>query len=480
MTMSVIVVRDAEVDGQIVDVAWSDGVVVGVQARRSFAAVSVSQVIDGDGGALIPGLHDHHLHLLALGAARQSVHVGPPDVVDPSAFGRVLSAASDSAVDGWVRAVGYHQCVAGDLDAAALDRLVPSGRNVAIRVQHRSGQLWVLNQRAVTLSRLAELDLNGVERDATGTPTGRVFGLDHELRSRIPVASPDLLALGRELASYGITSVTDLTPTTSETEVEWLAGQVDNAGFPLRVTVTGGLSLDPAAGQALERGPVKFLLPGHGVPDLDALEDGLHVAHQSGRPVAVHCVTRADLAIAMSAWRAAGAVRGDRIEHGAVIPDDLIDEIADLGLTVVTQPNFVGERGDQYRVDVDFDDQPHLWRCRSLIDRGVSVAAGTDAPFGHPDPWRAIRAAIERTTPFGHPLGPHERLDPKRALALFLGSAHSPAVPRCVAAGETTDLCLLNEPLQSALDKPSSDLVRLTVSRCGVVPAGFAGLRHSR
>lgn len=470
-------VRDAEVDGRIVDVTWRDGMVVRVVARRSSAVSSGAHVIDAGGGALIPGLHDHHVHLLALAAARESLQVGPPEVLGRSEFQRALGAACAGAGtgSGWVRAVGYHESVAGDLDAAKLDDLVPAGRDVAIRIQHRSGQLWVLNRRAVVLSGLAELDVEGVERDATGTPTGRVFGLDHELRGRLPAATPDLATLGRELASYGVTGVTDLTPTNSSADVELLAEQVGRDGFPVRVTITGGPELDIAAGLELERGPVKWLPADLRVPDLDALADGFRSAHRSGRSVAVHCVTRVGLVVALSAWRAAGAVRGDRIEHGAVIPDDLIDEIATLGLMVVTQPNFVAERGDRYLADVDPDDQPHLWRCRSLVDRGVSVVGGTDAPFGHPDPWRAVRAAMERTTEAGRPLGVHERLDAEPALGLFLGSARTPAEPRRVVAGETTDLCLLDRPLRSMLVEPTADAVRLTIGRCGVVPAGSGG-----
>jgi predicted amidohydrolase YtcJ len=184
--------------------------------------------------------------------------------------------------------------------------------------------------------------------------------------------------------------------------------------------------------------------------------------------VAVHCVTRVGLVIAIAAWRASGVSPGDRIEHGAVIPSELIDELRDLGVAVVTQPNFVAERGDAYLTDVEADDQPHLWRCGSLIERGIGVAAGTDAPFGHPDPWRAIAAAVERRTSGGAPLGPDEAVAPRRALALFLGSADDPTVPRAVRPGVVTGLCLLDRPLSDVLASPGSDAVRATIGRAGV------------
>ena len=69
-------------------------------------------------------------------------------------------------------------------------------------------------------------------------------------------------------------------------------------------------------------------------------------AHAAGRPVAVHCVTRVQLVLTLAALDAAGRLPGDRIEHGAVIPAESLPDLR--GLTVVTQPHFVAERGEQY------------------------------------------------------------------------------------------------------------------------------------
>jgi predicted amidohydrolase YtcJ len=86
------------------------------------------------------------------------------------------------------------------------------------------------------------------------------------------------------------------------------------------------------------------------------------------------------------------------------------------------------------------------------------VAFGTDAPFGDPDPWRAVAAAVERE------LGEAERVDPATALDRFLSPPLEPGCgPRRVRPGERADLCLLHEPLAEALRKPSADLVAVAV-----------------
>jgi predicted amidohydrolase YtcJ len=312
-----------------------------------------------------------------------------------------------------------------------------------VRVQHRSGALWVLNTAA--LQRL------GLDND-----TGQLFGADALVRERMDATDPlDLAAVGRRLASYGVTGITDATPFSDMGGPELLAG----ADLPQRLVLTGAPTLDIASGpETVVWGPAKVVLADHDLPTLDTVVEQFCAARARGRAVAVHSVTAASLVLALAAWDEVGARSGDRIEHGAVIPADLIDRVATMDLTVVTQPNFVVEREEQYRTEVDPADRDSLYRCRTLLDAGVAVAFGTDAPFGDANPWRAIAAATDRS------LGPSERVDAVTALGRFLTPALDPGgAPRRVRPGEPADLCLLHEPLNDAVREPSADLVAATV-----------------
>jgi predicted amidohydrolase YtcJ len=447
--------RRVQVGGAVVDVRIADGVVAEVAPAIAFPGDA--EVVDGGGGALLPGLHDHHLHLLAMAAARRSVRVGPPEVHDRHGLVAALRVADAALPPGaWLRAVGYHESVAGPLDRAGLDEVVPVR---PLRVQHRSGALWVLNTAA----------LRAAGEDAEGD--GRLFGADARLRGRRPPEEPpDLAAIGTELASYGVTGVTDATPVGRRDDLEVLADARARGDLPQHVQVTGGPALagfEVPAG--LRRGPVKVLLADHQLPALDDVVAWVQDAHAHGRPVAVHCVTREALVLALAAEETAGARPGDRVEHGAVVDGALARQVSALGLTVVTQPGFVAERGDRYLVEVEPADRPHLWPCRSLLDAGVAVAAGTDAPFGHPDPWRAVAAATTRRTAAGVPLGAEEAVDARTALALLLGDLADPGgPPRRVQPGAPADLCLLDVPLDDALAHPAADHVAMTV-QAGVV-----------
>jgi len=410
--------------------------------------------IDANGCALLPGLHDHHVHLLALAAARASVRAGPPWVRTAAELRTALREADASAPpDAWLRCVGYHESVAGDLDRWAVDRLLP---HRPVRIQHRTGALWVVNSLAATRLRLEECDLAAVERDSDGRPTGRVWRMDAWLAGRVPGAPPDLAVVSAEAACLGVTGFTDATPGATETDLQSLAGALADGTIAQRVHCMAPPEVSLPACQKLGLGPAKILLDDDALPPLHELSDRMRHAHAAGRPVAVHCVTRVQLVLTLAALDAAGRLPGDRIEHGAVIRAETLPDLR--GLTVVSQPHFVGERGEQYASDVAPEDLPDLWRLRSLRAAGVAVAAGSDAPFGGADPWHVMRSATARP----ENLGPGEAIGPAAAIGLFLGEPSAPGTPRRVAPGRLADLVLLRCPPREAALSLASDRVAAT------------------
>jgi predicted amidohydrolase YtcJ len=325
--------------------------------------------------------------------------------------------------------------------------------------------MWVLNSSAIDRLRLDEgVHAPGVARDATGRATGRLLRLDGWLRDRMgPRATPDLGSVGRKLASFGVTGVTDATVSNAASELAELEAAVERGALRQRVVVMGGDDLPQPTHPLVSRGARQVMLAESRLPPFGDLVTVVQHAHRKARPVAVHCVTRAELVFAVEAFREAGARDGDRIEHGAVLPPELLELVAALPLRVVTQPNFVFERGDAYLTDVEPADRPWLYRARGLCAAGIPLAAGTDAPFGAPDPWAAMHAAVERRTADGQSLGAEESLTPEQALALFTTSAHAPGAPPLpLAAGEAADLCLLDRPWSEARSALSSAHVRAT------------------
>jgi predicted amidohydrolase YtcJ len=411
-------------------------------------------VVTGRGGALLPGLHDHHLHLMSLAARARSVPCGPPDTVDRAGLGRALRAAARRQGPGqWVRGYGYDDTILGPLDAGQLDELLGEARRTPVRIQHRSGHQWVLNTAAV-----AALGPKGPDRSADGVYTD----LDGLLRPHWPASDPPSLAgVGRRLAGFGVTGVTDATVGNGGDELSLVASEQARGHLPQRVLMLGDRMSGPT-GPRLRIGAHKIVLGESSLPSLDDLVGEITAA--GARGVAVHCVSRESLVLAAVALGQAGG-GPHRIEHASVAPPEVVDQLASLPVTVVTQPGFVGEHGDRYRREVEARDRQWLYPLRAWIRAGVPVAGSTDAPFGDADPWRAMRAAVTRRTAGGAVLGCRERLGPEEALALFLAPLERPGgTPRSVEAGARADLCLLEVPWRDARHHLDRQLVRATAA----------------
>jgi predicted amidohydrolase YtcJ len=431
----VLLIRGAEVEGRAVDVR--------VRGERVAAIGDLSpergeRVIEARGGALLPGLHDHHVHLLSLAAAATSVRCGPPEVRDLDGLARALRTAAGKEV----RGIGYHESVAGVLDRSTVDGLVADR---PVRIQHRGGALWTLNTRALT-------DLGLLEQ----YPDGRLWRADSVLRDAVgPQEPPDLAVVGRRLASLGITGVTDATPNLPDDTVALLA----RGTLPQRLQLLGA----PAGAQLpdwVTVGPRKILPPDHEPPDWAALHHEVSRAHAGGRPVAIHAVTRESLVLALAVLAEVGTMPGDRIEHAALVGQDMFPLLAKVGPVVVTQPGFIAERGAEYRRDIPESEHADLYRYASLLDAGVKVVASSDAPFADEDPWRTMAAAATRT------LAPAERVTPRRVLDGYLTPLSDPGgLARRVRVGASADLCLLQVPLDAALSGLDAQLVRATVCR---------------
>lgn len=329
--------------------------------------------------------------------------------------------------------------MAGDLTSAVLDRLAPRHR---VRVQHQTGALWVLNRLA--LESLGESgDPPGLERDS-----GRLWRGDAWLRGRIGAEPPPLAPIGARLAAYGVTALTDASVTTDASAAAILAAAHRAGGLPQRLMLMSGAPLAAPADGAFAVGPLKVLLDDHSLPDFDDFTGRIAAARDQGRAVAVHCVTAAELALSLAVFQAAGARVGDRIEHGGVIPADAIAVLRRPGLAVVTQPAFVHERGDRYAAEVDRADRSDLYRCRSLLDAGVPVAASSDAPThrptrgrGSPPPSTAPARAVwssgrtNASTPLGRCRSTSTTPPPRVAPGAASPSAPTPTsvswTPRC-------------------------------------------------
>lgn len=466
------------------DVRISNGYVAEVAPHLS--PRPTDQVTHAHGAALIPGLHDHHLHLFALAASRSSVDCSAATTLGE--LGELLRAALPG-VDGSVRATGYSDARVGALDRHMLDRI---GGHRPIRVQHRSGALWILNSSALRALGVLRAHNRGtaphpsLELDSSGYPTGRVWRGDSWLRQAGASRPPLLGQLGQELARLGITGVTDASPDLDAPALAALAAARRSGDLPQRLQLLGRLegrcfinsgssipSPDSEPVSPYHVGPRKIVLTDHQLPSYDELVAEVLSARREGRTVAVHSVTLDSLVLLLAVFTSVPSIPGDRIEHAAVIPQAFLFDLSELGVTVVTQPGFIAHRGDELGNDLGESRDTDLYRVGSLIRSGIPLALSSDAPYGPLSPWEVMHAAHHRRTPAGHTIGvwgdpetthADETIDPDQALARYLAPLATPgAIPRTISPGAEADVVLLQVSLAQALAQLPRNPVRATM-----------------
>jgi predicted amidohydrolase YtcJ len=117
---------------------------------------------------------------------------------------------------------------------------------------------------------------------------------------------------------------------------------------------------------------------------------------------------------------------------------DDVRRIAELGLRASVQPAHLLD-------DRDLTDL--IWpgrsdRCfafRWMLDDGVRLVLGSDAPVSSLDPWLAIAAAVHRSSDDREPWHPEQALTPAEALAASVDEQPT------VGVGSRGDLVLLDQ-----------------------------------
>ncbi len=423
---------------------------------------------DAQGRWAIPGLWDTHVHLAQWTARRDRLDLA--GTVSPA---DALARVSDwlGSHPGPLVGRGHRTGLwAEQPTVAALDAIAPDAPVVLIAGD--AHHAW-LNSRA--LSALGLPDRDGVVAENEW----------YEAYTRIetvlePDVSPD--AYRRTLdqaAALGITGVIDLER--GQTAADW-----EPRDSPIRVRVASyadGLDDVIAAGlrsgdvlpgspDLVTMGPLKIISDGSlntrtawcceeyvdgsgaGAPnqttaELTALLDR---AHAHGLEVATHAIGDLALREALTAYDATGAAGS--IEHAQLVRRDALPVMARLGLRASVQPAHLLD--DRDLTELCWPDRAE--RCfafRWMVDAGVEVVLGSDAPVSPLDPWLAISAAVYRSADDRPPWHPEQALTVREALAASVdgqGSVHS---------GMPADLVLLDADPLAATDDPAEQAARL-------------------
>ncbi|NKX54255.1 amidohydrolase [Arthrobacter mobilis] len=200
-----------------VNVAVAGGAVLAVGGQDVLALVGPgTRVIDAEGGALLPGINDAHLHFIASAMTRFGyLDVGASAASSWQEVAGILAAVAPGR-DGWIRAHGWDEVVLGPGGAEVLLELRP---DTPVVVFDQTGHQLLANRTALEaagIGRAPAAPAGGViGRTASGEPSGLFVDAAMEMITAAlpPVPREDLrsaaLKFQRLLHAQGITSLTE-------------------------------------------------------------------------------------------------------------------------------------------------------------------------------------------------------------------------------------------------------------------------------
>lgn len=438
-------IHTADDDREMVEmVAVRDGIIVfaGAQADLPDGLITeATSTIDLDGAAMYPGFTDAHVHVMGLGARERLLNLeGTSSIADLQA--RVTEAAAglpEGAVlegRGWIETHWPEDRFPTRQD---LDEVAP---DIAVFLTRADGHALVANSLALERAGITADSVapegGDILRDEDGEPTGmlidtamfpvRELGGTFEGEDRANVYMEGAWSAAR----YGWTGAHDMSvPWADVAMIEGLSEDL-----PLRVYISanpdafGPLSRDGyviSDNRRVIARAIKLYMDGalgsRGAALLEPYSDdpansglmlsredetlsGMVTALQEGIQLNVHAigdrgnqllldwieealaaVPVEDRAVADPRWRD---------EHTQIVDPADIPRFAELGVIPSMQPSHA--IGDLFfapdRLGEDRLDGAYAWRA--LIDSGVIIAGGSDAPVERGDPRIEFYAAVAR------------------------------------------------------------------------------------
>lgn len=182
-----------------------------------------------------------------------------------------------------------------------------------------------------------------------------------------------------------------------------------------------------------------------GVRNVDDADLGrlLARAGELGLDATIHAIGDAAVTAAIDAFERAGR-RGGRIEHAQLVAGVDIPRMARLGIVASIQPEHALD-DRELTAALWADRSRDAFRLRSLLDAGVAVVLGSDAPVTPLDPWLAIATAVTRTRGGEAPWQPEEAITLEQAIEISARTR--------IAPGERADLAVFGAPLPTGDDQ---------------------------
>ena len=437
-----------------------------------------TQVVDLGGHFVMPGFNDAHLHLADAGLQKLNVDLIGVKTLD-ELRNRLLAKVETAKPGEWILGGGWDETLwpvkalpsRWDLDE------VSGGHPVFL--DRVDGHLAVANTRALQLASvtIASRDPEGgqIDRDANGQPTGVLRDTaQHAVEVVLPQPTREKRRHGIEvaladLAEHGVTSAQDYSPDWQNFEIyedlekegkltarisEWLP--FDDSIEELQKKRDSHPQADLMLHTGMLKGFMDGSLGGHtaallepysddpknsGLPRYEAakLNDMAKERVLAGFQLGFHAIGDKGIQMALDAFAEAekaareqkvkGPNGGDdfrlRVEHAQVTTPAQIARFKELKVIASMQPSHLTTdmRWAQDRLGAKRAATAYAWAA--FLNKGVTLAFGTDYPVEPVTPFRGLYAAVTRKSEDGkQEFFPAQRLTMDQAIAAYTtGSA---------------------------------------------------------
>lgn len=422
------------------------------------------EVLDAEGRWLIPGLWDQHVHLGQWAATADRLDLS--STTSPGDAVRLVGAEVDARRGGATGSViqGFgHRTAGWDRQPTVAELDAVSGDIPVVLISGDAHHGW-LNSAALRLLDVPPRDgvveenewfpvfarLDEATTTAQGRRTAYAKVLDAAVRRGVVgLREMEWADNATDWAARSDSGLAVVRVRTA-TYAAGLAGTIaagrrsgdvlDQAGLitmgPLKIISDGSLNTrtaychDPYIGNDVLEFP-----RGRANNSPEELAELLVLATQNGLHVAVHAIGDAAVGIALDAFSHTGA-RGS-IEHAQLVAPADVVRMARLGVVASVQPaHLLDDRDVTHQCWPDRADR--CFALRSMLEAGVTLALGSDAPVASLDPWEAMAAAVHRTGDGRDEWNPAEAITVAQALAGSVDGAST------VAVGSVADLAVLD------------------------------------
>ena len=482
---------------------------IGASADMRSLAGKGARSFDARQMAVVPGFIDCHNHASG-NMLLYEVLVGNPFEVEfvtiASIVEKLRAKAQKTPPGMWVEGYFFDDTKLKDNRPLNIHDLDQVSKDHPVAVHHRGGHTTFYNSKAFELADVSRSTPNPAggtfDRDASGDLNGRVtdrataaFARAGRRQTFTPAERAqrdrDALAhISKQFVRYGLTTVHheggdlaalqevrergDLLHRVSYEPMQNVIDSMIAAGLKsgfgddwIRLGATSEHTVDGSFSERTMALSVPY--PGSNPPykgNVTTTQEDLNAwierVHRAG--IQVNCHANGDVAIDMflSAVERAQRLfpRADarpKITHCTLINDDLVRRIKAAGAVPALFTSYAYYNSDKFALYGE-DLMKRCMAFRSLLDAGVTVAAGSDFQPGPFDPRMAIQGMVTRTGWDGKTWGANQRISVAEALRVnTLNGAynsHEEATKGSITPGKLADFVVLAEdPFTIAQDK---------------------------